>query len=154
MVFQVGSKIDDFSGQVDLNTVLTSAAVADNDFSVAGDLDIFTNSDSARTSEIVLSCSFVGVPNTHSSILVFVQQLNIDGGTGDQPVPNSGYLHDLVASIPVNGATGLQLVTSAIKMRNVKANQPYQFYIWNRTGQTISAAWTILVTPTAEGTKQ
>lgn len=153
MAFQVGSTIEDFSGQIDLNAVATSAAVADGDFSVTGDLDIYNNGDNAKTAEIVFECTFGATPDIHSSILVFAQQLSIDG-SNDQVEPNSGFLHDLVASIPVNGATGLQLVSYDIKLRNVKAGQQYKFFVWNRAGVSMPPGWKILITPTAEGRKQ
>ena len=149
MAFPSGSRIQVFDTLENLDD--TSSAVADDAFSVAGDLLVFTNTFDGPTSATVFSPTYSIAPDTNSSVLLFAQALNIDGGTGDAPTPSKDYLHDLVGSIPVVDITSIQHNKYAIILEGVKSAQEYQFYIWNRTGQSIPAGWTIRITPTAIG---
>lgn len=153
MTFASGSKIADFDTQVDLDN--TTAAIAINGFSLASDLNVYTNTANALTAAFVFRCTFGSAPTANSGIVLLAQQLNIDPvdtGVADQPFPSLSYLHDIIASVPVLDSTSIQLNTyGGALLRGVKANQEFQFVIWNRTNQIIPAGWTLLPTPTAEG---
>jgi len=152
MAFASGSRITDYDTQEDLSD--SSAAVADNAFSLASDSLTYTNTVNARTATIVFRCNYSVAPDPNSTIIVFAQQLDIDPvdtGVADQETPSLTYLHDEVASIPVLDSTSVQLSTVKIDLRNVVSGQEYQFYIWNRTGQIIPAGWSLFITPTAVG---
>ncbi len=149
MAFASGSRITDFDTQLDLSD--SSAAIADNAFSLASDSLIFTNTFNARNASLIFRCNYSVAPDINSSVIIFAQQLAVDGAAADQAVPSLAYLHDEVASIPVNNSTSVQLGSAVIDLRNINPGQEFQFYVWNRTGQSIPAGWSLFLTPTAVG---
>ena len=156
MAFTSGSRNSDFDTQLNLNDPSTTIAIADNGFSIAADLDVYTNTVNARTASFAFRCNYTGgFADENSGIVIFAQQLNIDPadtGTADQPYPSLSYLHDSIASVPLLNSTGVQLNTyGGAPLRGVKAVQEYQFVIWNRSGEIIPSGWTLFITPTAVG---
>lgn len=128
----------------------TSGTVADGAFSVAGDLLAWTNDDDAPTASVVLEATIAVTPDTNSSVSLFAQLLNIQS-TNDQLVPTANFQHVFLGSFPIKDVTAAQFIPIVIDLPNNATSQIYQFFIRNNSGQTISAAWDIHITPKAIG---
>lgn len=135
----------------------TSGTIADDAFSVAGDVDsAWTNAEEAPLGSAVLTLQFDTTMPTVGSVGLYARLLDIDGGTGDAPIPSSNYPQIFLGSFPIDFgvAADTDFITAieAFKMPSVVAAQPVEFYIKNEgTGQTIGTGWGLLVGPYTEG---
>lgn len=90
----------------------------------------------------------LGVTGTTGSVIdIYMRPLNFEG-TNDAQAPSATHQHTWVASIPYDSA----VTTSTFYHRTPVVANPHPltecaFYIANRTGQTLSAGWTLKVTP-------
>ncbi len=128
----------------------TTAAVANNTFSVTGDIVAFINSDDAPQASVVASLDWSVSPDDNGSVSLFARLMNIDA-TNDQDVPNANFQHVYLGSFPINNVTTNQYIAIEISLPNTTSSQVYEFYIENQTGQTIQANWTLKVTPKTLG---
>jgi len=130
----------------------TSSSVANGAYSVAADLLTITSTDDALGSGLVLECTIATLPNAGSSIALHLQQLDIEG-TNDEPVPSDDYQNGFRGSFPVNTQTSIQRIPINITFPRLKSGAVYQPFIQDKTGQTISAGWTIFETDSTIGPK-
>lgn len=128
----------------------TSAAVTSGSFSVAGDLLTWTNDDDAIEASVTLEGTFSVAPDANSSVALFAALQDVQS-TNDDSAPTVNYQHTFLGSFPVKDVTSNQFTTISIALPNAKSSQIYQFYIRNQTGQTISAAWDVHITPRTVG---
>ena len=148
MTISTNDAIEKFGAQDTLGT--SSATVADAAFSIAGDLSTWTNDDDAVMASVTALIDYAVAPDVNSAVNLYVRLLNTEG-TNDSDVPDANFQHKYVGSLPVNDVTTNQYVTIDISLPNGKTSQEYEFYIENKTGQTIQAGWDIYVTPKAIG---
>lgn len=148
MAISTNSLIEFFGTQDTLGT--SSSAVANNAFSVAADLSTWTNDDDAPRATVVLSCTFTVAPTANSVINLYLRLLDIQS-TNDQPVPDANFTHVYVGSFPVNDVTTAQYIPIDITLPNSQTSQQYEFYVENKTGQSLPAGWDIYVTPKTYG---
>ncbi len=137
-----------FGTQVDLDS--TSAAVNDDAFSIATDLENFTNTGDAPQANVVLLANFSVAPAIDSLINLYLKPLDIEG-TNDPETPDADFPHIYVGSFPLNNVTTAQYTTIQISLPNTKTGQVYEVYIENKSGSTLPAGWIIYVTPTTVG---
>jgi hypothetical protein len=71
--------------------------------------------------------------------------------TNDQEIPDADYGHVYVGSFPVNNVTSAQYQAIDISLPNGSTSQQYEFYVENKSGQSMSAGWDIYVTPKTYG---
>lgn len=129
----------------------TSGSVADDAFSVAGDLLDWTNDDDALTVDIVLEANFSVAPDANSSVALFAQVLNVVS-TNDPLIPTANYQDVFLTSFPVKDVTGNRFSNpKTISLPRLQSSQIVDYFIQNNTGQTISAGWDLHVTPNAIG---
>ncbi len=150
MAIATDAAIEFFGTQDTLGT--SSAAVANDAFSIAGDLSTWPNDDDAPQASVVLLANFSVAPNANSSINLYLRPLNIQS-TNDQDVPNVNFQHVFVGSFPLNDATTAQYINIQISLPNNQTSQDYEFYVENKSGQSLPAGWDIFVTPKAIGPK-
>ncbi len=148
MAIAADSAIEFFGTQDTLGT--SSAAVADDAFSIAGDLSTWVNDDDAPMAAVVLLANFSVAPDTNSSINLYLRLLDFEG-TNDGDVPDANFQHVYVGSFPLNDVTTAQYIPIQISLPNVETSQNYEFYVENKSGQSLPAAWDIFVTPKAIG---
>lgn len=148
MAIGTDSAIEFFGTQDTLGT--SSATVADAAFSIAGDLSTWTNDDDALMASVTALIDYAVAPDASSSVNLYLRLLNTQS-TNDSDVPDANFQHFYVGSFPVNDVTTNQYVTIDISLPNGKTSQEYEFYIENKTGQTIQAGWDIYVTPKTIG---
>lgn len=128
----------------------TTSAIANNGFSVAGDVSAWTNDDDAPAAVAVLSCTFGTAPTLGSNVNLYARPLNVVSTT-DQVSPSASFLHTFLGAFPVDDVTTAQLITLEIPLPNAITSQQYEFYLENRAGQTISAGWSLYITPKTLG---
>ena len=139
----------DFFGTPDTVTS-SSSAVIDTAFSIAADVVTWVNDDDAQFAGAVLKATFSVAPTPGGSISLYASLQNIDG-TDDQLDPSSAFAHMPVGVFPVKDVTTLQSIPISIPLANIVTSQEYLFFIENRAGQTLSAAWELIITPKATG---
>lgn len=148
MVISTDAAIEFFGTQDTLGT--TSAAVANDAFSIAGDLSTWPNDDDAPFASVVLLSNFSVAPDANSVINLYLRLLNIES-TNDQDVPDANFLHKYVGSFPLNDVTTAQYTSIDIVLPNTVTSQNYEFYVENLSGQSLPAGWDIFVTPKTIG---
>ena len=129
----------------------TSAAVSDNTFSVVGDLASWTNSDDAPSASVVGLFTFAVAPTASSVILLYVRPLNIADTTKDADAPNADIQREFLGAFVLDNVTTEQVIAVQVALPNNKSSQEYEFYIENQGGQTISAGWSLQITPKTIG---
>ena len=148
MAISTDSTIEFFGTQDTLGT--SSAAVADNAFSVAGDLSTWTNDDDATKATIILLANFSVSPTVNSQIHLYCRALNIVSTNG-QDVPTANYQHTYLGSFPLKNVTTAQYIPIDVSLPNTVTSQQYEFYIENKSDQSLPAGWDLYVTPKADG---
>lgn len=148
MAISTGAAIEFFGTQDTLGTA--SSAVANAGFSVAGDLSTWTNDDDAVSASVTISATFSVAPTANGTINLYARLLNVQG-VNDATVPDANFQHIYVGSFPLNDSTAAQYVSIEIGLPNTYTSQQYEFYVENKSGQTLPAGWDIYITPKAIG---
>jgi len=148
MAIGTDSAIHFFGTQDTLGT--TSAAVANDAFSIAGDLSTWPNDDDAPMASVTLSANFSVAPTANTGINLYLRLLDVQS-TNDATVPDANFQHFYVGSFPLNDSTVAQFITIDIALPNGQTSQNYEFYVENKSGQSLPAGWDIFVTPKTIG---
>lgn len=125
------------------------ASIANNTIVEANDAtySISTDGGDYPDAKFVLAATFSVAPTEGTVLALIARCLNIDG-TNDAEIPESTRLDRFIGSFIVNNVTTTQYME--LFAYNVPATASY--YIYNSgTGQTVSAGWTLKVTPTTIG---
>ena len=152
MAITTNDAVEKFGIQDQVSLVAGTAAVANNAFSVAGDVvsGNWTNTDDAAAGSMILECTFSVAPTASSVIHLYARLLDIVG-TSDQQTPDADFNHVYLGSFPLNNNTTAQIIPIEIGLPNVKTSQIYQFYLENKSGQSLPAGWKLWLTPKAIG---
>lgn len=152
MAIGTNDSIDKFGTQDTVTAGGGTSAVTAGSFSAAGDVVSggWTNDDDAREASVVGNFTFGVAPAVNTSINLYLRLMDIDG-TGDQRTPSANFRYKQVGAFLVDATTSAQPIAIDIELPNTKTSQVYEFYIENRTAQTLSAGWTLKVTPKAIG---
>lgn len=148
MAIGTNDPIEKFGTQDDLAS--SSASVADGSFSIASDLAQWTNDDDAVIASIILESTISVTPTANSKVRLFARLMAFEG-TNDQGIPEADFPHVHLGDFPIMTQTGIQRTAIEIGLPNVEASQVYEFYIQNNSGQTMSAGWTLFITPKSIG---
>ena len=97
--------------------------------------------------EFMLSATWASAPSAGMAVQLFAVPLDIDG-TNDAEANVSFGVGVLVGSFIVNNVTSTQYMRCAGTDLPKLAN----YYLYNTSGQTISAGWTLKVTPKSYST--
>lgn len=128
----------------------TSSSVADDAFSVSGDITAWTNDDDAISASAILELTYSVAPTVQTGVNLYARLINIVS-TSDQDTPDANYQHVYLGTFPLNNVTSEQFISIEIHLPNTKTSQEIEYYIENKGGQTISAGWDLHVTPKAIG---
>jgi len=144
--------VEKYGTLTDLNS--TSAAVADGQYSVAGDLATWTNSDDASRARLALQWQYASGTLVASAYLsIHARRINYTGVT-DEEVPSDDYQGAYVGRFLLDDglatATNSQSIAD-INLEGLKASQEYEFYIKNSSGVQISAGWDVEVVAVVTG---
>ncbi len=124
-------------------------SIANNTLELANDASYSIAADGANApdAEFVLALIFATAPTEGASIGLYARELDVDG-TGDEEVPETTFKPHFIGSFPVNNVTTAQY----IKLLAQDVPRVADYYLFNNgTGQTVSANWTLKVTPRTLG---
>lgn len=128
-----------------------TSAVADAAFSATGDIVQWTNDDDAPMASVTAFFDWnVTAPDANSTVNLYARLMNTDG-TNDSDVPDANFPHYFLGSFPTNDVLTNQYITIDVALPNAYTSTVYEFYIENKTGQSIQAGWTLKVTPKTLG---
>lgn len=129
----------------------SSSTVADAAYSVAGDLTSWTNDDDVPMAAVVGLFTFGVAPTASTTIDLFARPLNIADTTKDADVPADNIPREYLGSFIVDSVTAEQVIAIDVALPLVKSSQEFEFYIKNNCGQTLSAGWSLQITPKSFG---
>jgi len=149
MAIGTDSAVEFFGTQDDLDS--TSASVADGAFSIATDVAQWTNDDDAPAASITLLCDWNTTgPDANSIINLYAKLHNVQS-TNDGEVPDANHRHVYIGAFPLNDVLTNQYITIDVALPNYMTSSVYEFFIENRSGQTLQAGWILYVTPKTIG---
>jgi len=147
--------VDKFGTQTVVDSGAT-ASVLNASFSASADQLVFTNTDDVPNAVFVLSCQWAVLPTDNSVINLYARKLNVDG-VNDTAIPDAANLDQYIGAFVADGTVAVVttafLTTAVLALPNHVSGQQYEFYIENQSGQTISAGWTLKLTPLTIGPK-
>lgn len=124
------------------------ASISNNNVGQADDATYSVSADGANypDAKFVLSCAFGTAPTENTAVVLLARPINIDS-TNDSEAPENGaatFKGRYIGAFTLNNVTTTQYVE--LIAFDVPADAEY--YIWNNaTGQTLSAGWTLKITP-------
>ena len=149
MAISTNSLIEFFGTQDDV-TNASNSTVAAGAYSVAADIDDWTNDDDAPEAAAVLHYAAASSPTAGGSVGLYAILKNIDS-TNDESVPTaSDESAHLLGVFKIPNATS-SYIAARIRLPNTSTSQVYEFYLKNNTDQTMSNTWTLKVTPVTVG---
>ena len=140
-----------FGTQDDLDD--TSALIVDGGFSnQSGDLVSWTNDDDATHVAVIVELTMNVAADDNSGVNLYIRALNVEG-TNDDSIPEAEHRRTFLGFFGVlNGITTIQRSTEApLALPVYKTSSVWEFYLENKTGETIDAGWTVFVTPMSLG---
>ncbi len=114
---------------------------------IADDATYSVVSDGANypDAEFVLVCQWATVTSIENkAIVLLARDLDIDS-TNDQSAPTATFNHRFIGSFII--ADGTSATNQYFKLTTQDVPKLAQYYLLNQSGQTISAGWTLKVTP-------
>jgi len=148
MAIGTGTLIEFFGTQDDLAS--SSAAVANNAFSVTGDTADWTNDDDAPMASVTLVMDPASAPAGNVFVNLYAQYLNVVT-TADGENPAATFPHKFMGAFPVSVTATVQNITIDIRLENWLTSSIYHFWIENKTGVSIDAGWALHITPKTIG---
>ena len=108
---------------------------------------IATDGSNAPDADFVLIATFATAPTINTTLDLYAQELDIDG-TNDAQAPTTTYKQRYIGSFVVNAVTTAQ----HLKVHAYDVPLVASYYLHNNaTGQTMSAGWSLKVTPRTIG---
>ena len=149
MTIAENSTIEFFGTQDDV-TNASNSTIAANVYSVAGDIDDWTNDDDAPEAAAVLHYTSTSAPTAGGYVALYGILKNIDS-TNDESVPTAtDESAKLFGSFKIPNATSTY-ESIRIFLPNTVTSQVYEFYLLNKTDQTMLDTWTLKITPLTVG---
>ncbi len=121
------------------------ASIANNTLAQADDASYSVASDGAYypDAKFVLAATYATAPTEGTTLALYAQPLDIDG-TNDAEAPETTRPTGFIGTFAVNNVTTAQY--AELIVQDVPWNASYYLHN-NGTGQTLSAGWTLKVTP-------
>lgn len=131
---------------------LTTTGSSTTDGSVTqANSTVWTNDDDAPMASFDAVLTFGTGPTANSSVDLFARLMNINS-TNDEDAPQTDFQQHYLGSFVLDNVTSAQYrAIGPIVLPNMMTSQDYQFYIQNNGGQTLSANWSLFITPIAYG---
>lgn len=153
MAIGADSAVDFFGTRDQLDS--TSAAVTDGSISATGDLDEWTNDDDAPSAVFDLKFQYPSGTIDTNGVHLYMTFRNINS-TNDEPETDANFEQHYVGTFPTDA--GLAATTDnyltlghEIELPNMYTSQVFKFFIKNDCGVTMSAGWTLFITPKTIG---
>jgi hypothetical protein len=131
-----------------------TSAVNNAAYSASGDAATWTNDDDAPMASFVLTMQYPSGTITTGGIQLMCRMPNVDG-TGDEPALTANwtghFLGNFTTGTGMSATTNYSLESGPVDLPNIKTSTEYEFYLLNSCGVTMTAGWTLKVTPLAYG---
>ena len=145
MALVAGTSIETFGGSVQVITGATQ--VVDDAFSAQGDCVAWTNSQNASFASFLLTAIFASAPTVNTPVNLYARLINISG-TDDELIPSTTYQPHFLGSLIVGAATNQWVMLADAPLPNGQDAQQFEFFIENKSGQTLTAAtWNLAINP-------
>ena len=127
------------------NLEANGASIANNTLAQADDATYSVSADGAYypDAKFVIAATFATAPTEGTTLALYARPLDIDG-TNDAEVPETTRPTVFIGTFTVNNVTTAQY--AELIAQDVPWNAAYYLHN-NGTGQTVSAGWTLKVTP-------
>ena len=125
----------------------SGASCANGNIVQANDASYSTVTDGANFPDavFVLKLQFATVTSIENKVIaLYARPLNIDG-TNDAPAPTATYLEKFVGSFILQASSAG--IDQYLMLTAYDLPKEAEYYLLNSTGQTVSAGWTLKVTP-------
>ncbi len=133
-----------------------TSAVTNGSYSASGDAATWTNDDDSDQASAVLTFQYPSGTITTGGVQLLCRLLNINGTT-DEPALTANwrghFLVNFVTGTGMSATTDYALESGPFILPSAKSSQEYEFYVLNSCGVTMSAGWTLKITPVADGPK-
>lgn len=158
MAIATDAIIDFFGTQDTVTAGGGTSAVSNGAFSASGDVVSggWTNDDDAPLAGFVLKFQYPSGTIVADGVHLYCRLLNIDS-TNDEPQPDAGWSPHYLGTFTTdtNQAattdTYYTLDQGLVRLPNHYTSQVYEFYIENQTDVTLTAGWTLKITPITGG---
>jgi len=155
MAISTNAAIDFFGTQDTVTVAGGTSAVSNDAFSASGDVVSggWTNDDDAPDGTAVLTFQYPSGTISTDGVNLVVRRMNIDG-TADEAQPDSGYAGLSLGTFPIDAnlaATTNTTTVLDIPLLNAYSSQVYEFYLENKLNVTMTAGWTLKITPKTLG---
>ena len=133
-----------------------TSAVTNTSYSASGDVVSggWTNDDDAPLASFVLKFQYPSGTIVADGVHLYARLNNIDS-TNDEPQTDSGwvqhYLGTFVTDTGQAATTDTYYHLGPIALPMATTSQNYEFYIYNDTDVTMTAGWTLKITPITAG---
>ena len=131
-----------------------TAAVTTTSYSASSDCVEWTNDDDAPMAAFVLKWQYPSGTITTGGVQLMCRLKNIDS-TNDEPALTANwtghFLGNFTTGTGMVATTDYYTQVGPVDLPLKMASQVYEFYLLNSTGVTMSAGWTLKVTPLAYG---
>ena len=152
MAITTGAAINVFGTQDTVTVAGGTSAVTNTSFSASGDVVSggWTNDDDAPLADFVLTFQYPSGTIVADGVHLYARLMNVNS-TADEPQPDAGwqqhYLGTFVTDTGQAATTDTDYVLTNVGLLNTYSSQVYEFYIENQTDVTLTAGWTLKVTP-------
>jgi len=131
-----------------------TSAVSSAAYSASGDAATWTNTDDSDQVSAVLTFQYPSGTITTGGIQLLCRLLNIDSTT-DEPSLTANwtghFLGNFKTGTGMSATTNYALESGPFILPSAKSQQEYEFYVLNSCGVTMTAGWTLKITPVADG---
>lgn len=130
--------------------VSSGASLANNTMSAASSATYNRGADGGGfpDAEFVLAVAYGTAPTVNTTLDLYARELDIDG-TNDAVAPTTTYKRRFICSFPVFNQTAMQYIPGEAFDLPLLA----EYYLHNNaTNQTVSAGWTLKITPRSDST--
>lgn len=130
-----------------------SSTIADGAF--LGGAANWTNDDDAPLAAATLEFAMSVAASSNTVINLYTRLHDQENGNAlsDAEAPSATHRHFFLGAFPVDSAagTGTQFVTIEVALPAIETSTVHQFYLENRTGQTVATGAVLHVTPKTYG---
>lgn len=133
-----------------------TSAVTNGSYSASGDAATWTNDDDTDQASAVLTMQYPSGTITTGGVQLLCRLLNGDGTTDEPPLSanwTGHFLGNFTTGTGMSATTNYAIESGPFLLPAMKSSQEYEFYLKNACGVTITAGWTLKITPVADGPK-
>lgn len=133
-----------------------TSAVTNGSYSASGDAATWTNDDDTDQASAVLTMQYPSGTITTGGVQLLCRLLNGDGTTDEPPLSanwTGHFLGNFTTGTGMSATTNYAIESGPFLLPAMKSSQEYEFYLKNACGVTMTAGWTLKITPVADGPK-